>query len=702
MDDIAKEARDALQMSYEFDRENRLLAVEDFKFAAGFQWGDAAKIDRAGRPMITINRSSQFVRQVSNPIRQNMPIIKVEPDRDDQSDMAEIANGMLRRIQYNSSASHIYANAVEHMVICGIGYFRVVHDYIDQDGFDQEVLIKRIFNPLSVYPDPSAMEPARDSMGWCLVSELLPLKTFKERYPGKATTGLEQSDSASAISWGSADYVRIAEYWRRREVKKTIALLRDGSVHEMTDNGSRQSRDLIGSGLIVSTRDITSHKVEMIKVSGAEQLEETYECPSRWIPIVPVIGTEIPLDKSIYRHGLLRFQREPQQLHNYFMSVAAETLGQQPKSPYLVTPEQIKNYKSLWDNASKTPTPYLMYNPDSRVPGGKPERVAPPPVPTGLIQMAQMLSDDMKATTGIYDASLGARSNETSGIAISQRTEQGNQATFHFIDNLEHSLEHAGRIILDMIPNVYDAERTLRLVGEDDTESTVTINKPLFRFGETEFKHNDVRDMKFQSVRVVLGPNYASRRVEAVKMLTQLVQAFPNVGAVGADIIVKNMDFDGAEQLAERLRAILPPQVLQTENGGDQQAAPPPADPMADAQAQHALRLMEAEGQKAEAEASKAATVAQSESQKQQISMEQAIEQLIGTQLDNAMKQKQLMETDEALGRDDAEDKEESANSKQMLQMMGELLSRITAPKRVVFDEHGRPTGIETVTETAE
>lgn len=646
MDEISKEAREAMEASYEHDRDNRDLAVEDLKFAAGFQWSDKAKAERAGRPMITINRSSQFLRQVSNPIRQNMPTIKVEPDHDDQSDMEEIANGLFRRIQYNSSAGHVYAGAVEHMVACGIGWFRIVHDYVSESGFDQEILIKRVFNPLSVYPDPGSLDPARETMGWCVVSEPIPKKTFKAMYPKARAEGFDTPTDTgrfATISWGTDDQVRVAEYWKRKEVKKTIALLADGTTHEVSDEGKKQLRDLINAGIVITTRDVKSYTVEMTKVSGHEQLEDAYECPSRWIPIIPVIGSEIPLDNGIYRHGLLRFQREPQQLHNYFMSVAAEFLGQQPKSPYIVTANMIKGYKSVWDNANRVPTPYLPIDPDPNMPGG-PSRVPPPPMPTGFIQMAQMLSDDMKATTGIYDAALGAKSNETSGVAIAQRTEQGNQATFHFVDNLEHSLEHAGRVMLDMMPKVYDTERTLRIIGADDTEKSVTINKSLMRVGDVEFKHNDMAQMKFQSVRVVLGPNYASRRAEAVQQLTGLIQALPQLGAIGADLVVKNMDFDGAEELAERARATLPPQVLQATDPEAAQAMQPPPDPMMEAQAQHALGMMEAERNKADAEAQRAHAEAASTAQQIEVDADQAKASLMGTLLDNALKRKKLSE----------------------------------------------------------
>lgn len=622
-DDLIKEAREALETSYQYDKDNRREAAEDLRFVAGYQWSRSALAERKGRPTITINRSQQFLRQVSNPIRQNMPVLKVEPDGDDQSDTAEIVNGLLRRIQYNSSAGHVYATAVEHAVACGIGWFRVTTDYADSASFDQEIYIKRVFNPLTVYPDPGALEPDRADMSWCLVSEPMPMKTFKARFPDASTSSLDPpSNSGSEVLWGTGEWMRVAEYWRRKEVPGKLVQLSDGSVFELTQDGEKQLEALTAQGLVVNVRDVKSYQTEMTLVSGNEQLAETYVFPCKYIPLIPVIGAEVPLDKGTYRHGLIRFQREPQQLHNYFLSVAAETMGQQPKTPYLVTQKMIGKFKGLWDNANRDATPYLPYEPDPSAPGARPERMNPPALPTGLVEMARMMAEDMKAATGIYDAALGNRSNETSGVAIAARQEQGSQATYHYVDNLEHSLEHLGRILVDVIPKVYDTERQMRLVGEDDTEKDITINQPVMEFDGQPVIRNDIRNAKFNSVRVVLGPSYASRRQEAVQTLMQLVQALPQVGAVAGDIIAKNLDFDGAEQLAERLKAVLPPQVLQLEN--PEQMQPPPPNPMEEAQAEASLRMMEAQTVTAEAKAA------------------QETAKVEGVQLDNAHKVKRL------------------------------------------------------------
>lgn len=648
MDDIVKEAREAIEMSYEFDRENRREHMEDVRHAAGFQWSEAAKAERGGRPMITLVTAPNFISQVSNPIRQNMPVIKVEPDGISDENTSEVVNGLFRRIQYNSSASHVYAHAVDCMVTGGIGWFRIVTEYESDDSFDQEIKIKRIFNPLSVYPDPASLEPDRSTMNWCLVSEPMPRKAFEQRWKGATAQGIDPPSNAvtAALNWESGDYIRVAEYWKRTEVKTTLAKLAKGDVVNLTEMGEAEAGRLMSiPNLVVGTRAGKSHKVTMHLVSGAEELEEITDFPSKWIPLIPIIGTERPLETGVYRHGLIRFQREPDRLTNYYFSMAAETLGQQPKSPWLVTPAQIEGYEALWSDANVSSKPYLLYNPDPDAPG-LPQRTQPAPFPAGLVQMGQMLAEYKKSTTGIYDAYLGAKSNETSGIAIDKRAAQGQNATFHYVDNMEHSLEHAGRIILDMIPRVYDTTRDLRLMGEDGTEMQASINTPGTDENGEPALINDMSKLTFKSVRVVLGPSYASRRQETVNNLTQLVSAVPAIGQVGGDIIVRNMDFDGAEQLSERLKALLPPQVMQVENPQAAQAQP---DPMQQAQMEAQQQAMQFDLQGSQA---------RSEQEKAKAAQEAA--KVDGVHLDNALKAKKLRESPAEEDRD-TETAQESA-----------------------------------------
>lgn len=568
--------------------------------------------------MLTINRLPQFVRQVTNDIRQADISIKVAPSdgaiakaervvdpraeepppmghnggppmppegsKKKQMTMADVYNGLIREIQYQSSASHAYATAAEHQTSCGIGHFRILTQYVSDDAFDQEIRIEPINRPLSVYWDPAATKIDRSDAQWCIVTDVVPRETFKEQYPDAAEVDVEEFDERpDGLFWSSSDTVRIAEYWCRKPRKKKIAMLEDGQVIELT-------KDIDASMLpIVGTRDVDGYVVEQYIVSGAAVLEGPTEWAGKYIPIIPVIGSEIPLEDKTFRYGLIRFARDPQQLYNYARTSAAESMGQAPKSPYLVTPTMIKAFKGIWDSANKTLTPYLPYTPDPEAPGAMPKREAPPDVPMAYVQEAGVADSDIKATVGMYDPQLGQRSNENSGKAILAREQQGDTGTFHYSDNLRRSLEHAGRILIDIIPKIYDNERVIRVLGEDDAEMYLPINKVAGQDEEGNPVYiNDLTVGRYDC-RVKIGPSYATKRMESADSMMQFMQAVPNSAQFIGDLVAKNMDWPGSEAIADRLKRAVPPEIL----GEDAPQQPP--DPMAEQMAELQAKAQEAQ-----------------------------------------------------------------------------------------------------------
>lgn len=579
-DGIVNEVRERIEDSWTHDRDNRADAASDLAFLAGDQWPQQVRREReaAQRPMLTINRLPQFVRQVTNDIRQAEFSIKVAPE-DDGSDpqLARIYDGLIRQIQYQSSARHVYAQAAEHQASCGIGWFRVCTEYPDDSAFDQEIRIKGIRNPLSVYDDPGAVEPDRSDAQWRAVVELWPLKAFKAKYPKAGESSIDvpnaEQGRLSAFFWSTSDMVRIAEYWRKVPYKKTIALLEDGQTVDITDKGESE----LAYWPIIRTREVDSHKIECFTISGADVLSGPHEWAGSYIPIVPVIGGEFPLEQRTYRYGVIRFARDPQQLYNFYRTATAEAIALSPKAPYVATPDMIGPFKAMWDTAHTSNRPYLLYSPDPQAPGARPQREAPPMLPTALMQEAQVASEDMKSVTGIYDAALGKQSNETSGVAIGRRQHESDVANYHFADNLQRALDYTGRVLIDLIPKVYDNERVIRLLGEHDDmkEEFVPINRVVMGMDGVPIVMNDLSAARFD-VRVKVGKSYSTKRAEAADSLIQFIGAVPAAGQVAGDLIAKNFDWPGADELAKRLRNLVPPAVLADPEKPETQVPPDP------------------------------------------------------------------------------------------------------------------------------
>lgn len=605
-DSKAVMVRESIQEAWEYDRDNRREAARDLAFLAGDQWPESvrAQRERDGRPMLTLNRLPQFVHQVTNDIRQADLAIKAAPvDDQDDPELAKIYNGLLRQIHYQSSAKHVYASAAGHQVACGIGWWRVVTQYADDMAWDQDIRIKRINNPLNVYWDPASLEPDRSDAMWIAVTELVPVKAFRKTYPDASVEGVEvPGESAhSGMFWANGDYVRVAEFWRKVPYKKRLGMTEDGQTIDLTEIKPDMLPFLPP---IVREREAEAFRVEQFVTSGVDLLSDVTQWPGRHIPIVPAIGTEIPLERTTWRGGLIRHARDAQQLYNFYRTATAEAIALAPKAPYLATAKQIGAYKEMWDTQNTTQRPYLLYNPDEKAPG-PPKRELPPEIPAALMQEAQIASDDMKATTGIYDASLGQRSNEQSGRAILARQREGDVANFHFADNLTRALEHTGRILIDLIPKIYDNERVIRLMGEDGSEEPARINHVLYGVDGMPVVVNDLSAGRFD-VRVSIGPSYATKRMESADAMLQFLQAYPAAAPIIGDLIAKNMDWPGADEIAKRLRNMLQAQMPAVLVDPEDPNAPPPPNPMDDPAVQMEMAGAEADVRKKTAEAERA------------------------------------------------------------------------------------------------
>lgn len=562
-DNLLREAKRRVESAWQHDRENREDAHRDLRFRAGDQWPQQIRQEREAnnRPTLTINRIPQFVNQVVNDVRQNPPSTKIIPaDGATEPDLADVYAGLIRQIEYRSGAKYVYSATIDHTVTCGIGHFRVTTAYVDDASFDQEILIKPIHRPLSVYWDPAAVMPDRSDAKWCIVTDLMPIEDFDAEYPKNKTVGFDppaDHGEDSGIYWRDEDHVRIAEYWRKVPVKRTLALFGDKTTLDITDLSAADMQFLPEP---VKTREVDTFKVEHYLITDSEILEGPSQWAGKYIPIIPVIGSEVPLETKTVRYGLVRFARDPQQLYNYWRSAAAEAIALAPKSPFLVTPQMIGKFKTQWDTHNTKNRPYLLYEPDPNAPGNRPIREQAPEPPLALVQESAIASDDMKATTGIYDAALGQRSNEQSGKAILARQREGDVGTFHFQDNLNMSLTHLGNILVDLIPRIYDTERQITIINPDESEEFVAINKQIMSDQGEPILLNDLSQGRFQ-VRVKIGPSYTTKRIEAADSMIQFVQAVPQAAAVMSDLIAKNMDWPGSDEIAERLKRAIPEEI---------------------------------------------------------------------------------------------------------------------------------------------
>lgn len=596
--EILATARDRMQMALSAYSDSREDELDDLRFMAGspdnqWQWPQDVLATRGSvqgqtvnaRPCLTINKLPQHVRQVTNDQRQNRPAGKVIPV-DDQADIevAEIFDGIVRHIEYMSDADVAYDTACDNQVTYGEGYVRILTEYCDEDSFDQDIRIGRIRNSFSVYMDPTIQDPCGADAEWCFITETLPKETYERMFPDaepiSSIMARGVGDSALA-QWLNKESVRIAEYFYKEHSKATLNLY---AGNQTAFAGSPEAKEFEMLGLQpIRKREVDVVRIKWVKTNGYEILEEA-EWPGKHIPVVRVIGNEFEVEGRIYISGLVRNSKDAQRMYNYWVSQEAEMLALAPKAPFIGYGGQFEGYETQWKTANTTNWPYLEVNPDVTDGQGAilplPQRAAPPLAQTGLIQAKLGASDDIKATTGQYDSSLGATSNERSGRAILARERQGDTGTYHYVDNLARAVRYVTRQLVDLIPKIYDTQRIARIVGIDGEVSTVRIdpNQPqavrkLMDEAGTVIEKIYNPSVGKYDVAVTTGPSYMTKRQEAMDAMGQILQANPNLWQVAGDLFVKNMDWPGAQEIAQRLQKMIDPKLLADEEDPALQAA---------------------------------------------------------------------------------------------------------------------------------
>ncbi len=573
-EEILSLAHDRFEIAVEAEAITRALELDDLKFMCGEQWPTAIKQARAldQRPCLTVNRIPQFVRQITNDQRQNRPSIKVNPV-DDAADIetAKVYQWMVRHVEYRSCADIAYDTGFEWATKCGIGYYRLRTDYVDPLSFQQEIRIELIKDRFSVYVDPYFQQPDGSDIQWGFIFEDLSHEEYKAQYPDSDLSSMSDWDSLgrNRPSWIQENTVRVAEYYYKVFEDVTVCLLSDGSVLEKAQIVPEilKERKL----KVVKERETVLPKIKWCKINGVEILDRT-DIPGKYIPIIPIIGEEQIVDgKKVYA-GIIRHAKDPQTNYNFWISSMAETIALAPKAPFVGASGQFEGYEEKWQTANIKNHAYLEYNQIdlNGQPAPPPQRQAVEPPIQAMSMAMQGAIEDLKSTTGIYDATLGNRSNETSGIAIQRRNAQAQVSNFHFNDNLSRSLRHTGRILLEWIPEVYDTPQTIHILGEDGEVDQVKINQIFEEAGEQK---GHFLDAGTYDVTVDTGPSYQTKRQEAVASMLDLARSAPQVLQVAGDIMVRHMDWPGAQEIADRIKKSLPPQL--TADDKDQTQLPP-------------------------------------------------------------------------------------------------------------------------------
>lgn len=559
-EDFLRDMREQYAADIEYDRVNREQALDDKKFAAGEQWDPIVLEQRKGLPCLVINSIPQFTAQLVGDWRESRKAIKVVPSNDEDVDVASVRGDLIRSIEMQSRADRTYDSAFESLVQCGDGAFRVSVEYARDDVFDQDIFIRPIEDSLAVVWDRFSVDPTGRDAKRVFVDDRISKKEFKRKWPKHTPDALQGgmlADHSSLDGWVDDDSYRVTEYWRLIERQRIMALFENGKIFEL--EGDNVDMLVQQYGPPVRTRVSWCTYAQMHLVTGFAVLSGPYEYRLNRLPIIRMAGRVVNVGGRRVRYGLVRFMKDPVRLKNFWRSVAAEQLGYAPKAQWIAPESAVEGRENAFRKAHLSRDPLLVYNDGAEAP---PQRLDPPAPQAALLNEAQVNAQDMKDVTGIHDASLGIKSNETSGRAIQARQREGDIASLTFYDNASASVLEAGDVINQLIPQIYDGTRVIRTIGEDEAMKFQRINDPM------DPNAIDLSVGKFD-VALSTGTSYTTRRVEAAQAMMDAIQVWPQLMSVAGDLVAKAQDWPGAEKLAERLKKTIPPQFLEEgEEGG--------------------------------------------------------------------------------------------------------------------------------------
>ncbi len=555
-EEIFLEAAARLKICEEAESENRIDALKALDFVDGNQWDTDIQRQRTveARPALTINHTQTFCRRIENTLKQQRPRIKCQPTKDSTIDKAKRVNGLIRHIETKSNASVAYDLGGTSAIKIGWGYWRIVSEYTAYNSFEQDLKILPIRNTFTVYMDPSAVMPAGEDQQWCLVSEVMTRREYARKYPNAKNTEWNfDAPGDMQLNWESKENIRLAEYFRIHEVRDTLVLMQDGSTRLRSKLADPEVLDAVGNGIALDgkgkpiTRPTSRCQVEWYRINGREVVEKKI-LPGKYVPIIRCEGNVLDVNGRVKRKGMVKDLMDPARMYNYWRTAQTEEIALAPKAPWKAYEGVIEGHDE-WHDANQKSYSVLIGKAVTG-PNGEtlplPERQPPAPVSEGFVQAAQGAERDLMAVAGMptEDPALVAR--VVSGNKALQRKQGMADLThWHYYDNQTLAIMWTGIILLDLIPYYYDTRRQQRIIGEDGIPQMVEINDG-----------NDINDMTTGEYDVVMetGPGYATKREEAAENMVELLGT--PLGEVivktGADVVLREMDFNGADILADR------------------------------------------------------------------------------------------------------------------------------------------------------
>lgn len=590
-DDLLKDSINKVNDWYTYFNEHIERARNFLIFLYVDQWDLNIREARelSSRPTMEFNKITSIIRAILGENRNNSPALTVRGiGKDIRQKTVDIYEGLISHIQYESDADIVYQVAGKHGLEVGWGAARVVAQYESPESFDQCLRILPIMDFQAAFWDPSAQKSDKSDGDYCGVYTVISKEKFKKLYPEvenpQDVTGLTNT---YYVNWSTRDTVMMAEIYYKEYSKEKLIQLSDGksfnekeakNILEMQEKFLETNPDAEIMGFtpltIVNEKEDMNYKIKYIKFVQNKILEKT-DYPGRILPIPYFEGDSTVIDGEQIPVPYIQDAIDTQKLINYIGSEIAYGILRSRKETVVGTPQNFAGFENDWINPDQVQG-YLEFNYDKN--GGKPEFIKPPAFNEAFLQAYGNCTEDLKQVLGRYEESRGQESNAISGRAINARQRASNLPANVYKDNNHRGMKQTGKILIDMIPHVYDTERTVMVRDKDGKTKSVEINKSNgFKMqpdGDFEPQiENDLTEGKYD-IEIRVDGSFDAQQAEAMDILIRLCQVNPKISDLIPDLIAEVSGLKNTTQLVERLRTLVPPAIIAKENG-----TPPPPPP---------------------------------------------------------------------------------------------------------------------------
>ena len=527
--------------AYQSGQSTRDKASDDLVFYWVTQWDDAMLSDSQLAFKGEFNMLRKAGRDIMSGLRSNPVQVDFEPKDNNRLEAADILDGIYRSVDRQNFSVEAYNNAMQEMVVCGVGAWELYADYETSALGDKLQTLKR--RPIyeannKVFWDPNAKMLDKSDATYVSVLESYSEDGYKALVA--KLSNIPESDvvisnfaspnQSFAFPWVSGDIYYVTRFFHSEVKEEKNIFLTDPLGQEiiMRDFDLAKIEDeLIDAGFEITGEKKVERNVVTLYIASGSEIIYSARIAGQHIPVVPAYGERAFIEGEEHYEGVTRLAKDPQRLRNFQLSYLADMVSRSPRPKPIFTSEQISGFEFMYEaNGADNNYPYLLQNMVDKA--GRPLPLGPigqllgQPIP-------QALAASIDITRGAVEdvANPGLPQNiadpDLSGKAVIALQNMLDRQTYVYQDHMKFAKRRDGEIFASMASEVIDTPREVTLTLPDGTRKKAKIMDTVVDKQTGEIVAvNDITGLEFD-VFADIGQSYTTRKEQTLDQLSTAI-----------------------------------------------------------------------------------------------------------------------------------------------------------------------------------